>query len=185
MWTLTWKWARHSHPNKGQRWVAARYFGKFNPYREDRWVFGDKDTGTRLVKHSWTAIRRHVMVKGTASPDDPGLAGYWRYRRDKHGPPLDAHTLALLTRQGGNCPLCGDQLLDTSHLPGSPEQWQDWWMGTPRQEVQPAPGGPGSPGRDDERNARPSTALMHASCNRARKARQRRSTAPLLPPAMS
>jgi RNA-directed DNA polymerase len=185
MWTLTWKWARHSHPNKGQRWVAARYFGKFNPYREDRWVFGDKDTGTRLVKHSWTAIRRHVMVKGTASPDDPGLAGYWRYRRDKHGPPLDAHTLALLTRQGGNCPLCGDQLLDTSHLPGSPEQWQDWWMGTTRQEVQPAPGGPGSPGRDGERNARPSTALMHASCNRARKARQRRSTAPLPQPAMS
>src|SRR4029453_11665413 len=56
MWTLTWKWARHSHPNKGQRWVAARYFGKFHPNREDRWVFGDKDTGTRLVKHSWTAI---------------------------------------------------------------------------------------------------------------------------------
>ena len=44
-WKLTWKWARHSHPNKGQRWVAARYFGKFDPYREDRWVFGDKDTG--------------------------------------------------------------------------------------------------------------------------------------------
>jgi RNA-directed DNA polymerase len=108
MWKLTWKWARHSHPNKGQRWVAARYFGKFHPYREDRWVFGDKETGARLVKHSWTAIRRHIMVKGTASPDDPGLAGYWRYRRDKHGPPLDAHTLALLARQDRSCPLCGD-----------------------------------------------------------------------------
>jgi RNA-directed DNA polymerase len=185
MWTLTWKWARHSHPNKGQRWVAARYFGKFHPNREDRWVFGDKDTGTRLVKHSWTAIRRHVMVKGTASPDDPGLAGYWRYRRDKHGPPLDAHTLALLTRQGGNCPLCGDQLLDTSHLPGSPEQWQDWWTSVTRQDIQLAPGGLGNTGRDGERNARPSKALMHASCNRARKARQRRSTAPLPQPAMS
>jgi len=181
MWKLTWKWARHSHPNKGRRWVAARYFGKFNPYREDRWVFGDKDTGVCLVKHPWTAIRRHVMVKGTASPDDPGLAGYWRYRRSKHGPPLDAHTLALLARQGGNCPLCGDRLLDTSRLPGSPEEWQDWWMSTTRQDIQPAPGGPGSPGRDGERNARPATALMHASCHRALKARQRRSTAPLQP----
>ena len=181
MWKLTWKWARHSHPNKGRRWVAARYFGKFNAYREDRWVFGDKDTGACLVKHPWTAIRRHVMVKGTASPDDPGLAGYWRYRRSKHGPPLDAHTLALLARQGGNCPLCGDHLLDTSHLPGSPEEWQDWWMSTTRQHIQPAPGGPGSPGRDGERNAKPATALMHASCHRALKARQRRSTAPLQP----
>jgi group II intron reverse transcriptase/maturase len=185
MWTLTWKWARHSHPSKGQRWVAARYFGKFHPNREDGWVFGDKDTGTRLVKHSWTAIRRHVMVKGTASPDDPGLAGYWRYRRDKHGPPLDAHTLALLARQGRNCPLCGDQLLDTSHLPGSPEQWQDWWTSVTRQDIQLAPGGLGNTGRDGERNARLSKALMHASCNRARKARQRRSTAPLPQPAMS
>ena len=185
MWKLTWKWARHSHPNKGQRWVAARYFGKFHPYREDRWVFGDKGTGACLVKHSWTAIRRHVMVKGTASPDDPGLAGYWRYRRDKHGPPLDAHTLALLARQDRSCPLCGDRLLDTGHLPGSPEEWQDWWMSVTRQDIQPAPGGPGKPARDGERNARTATALVHASCNRARKARQRRGTAPLLQPAMS
>jgi RNA-directed DNA polymerase len=124
------------------------------------------------------------MVKGTASPDDPGLAGYWRYRRNKHGPPLDAHTLALLARQGGNCPLCGDRLLDTSRLPGSPEEWQDWWMSTTRQDIQPAPGGPGNPTRDGERNARPATVLIHASCNRARKARQRRSPAPLLQPAI-
>ena len=89
MWKLTWKWARHSHPNKPARWVEARYFGKFNPFRDDTWVFGDRDTGGYLVKHSWTGIRRHVMVKGTASPDDPDLAGYWRYRRDKHGTPLD------------------------------------------------------------------------------------------------
>ena len=120
------------------------------------------------------------MVTGTASPDDPGLAGYWRYRRNKHGPPLDAHTLALLARQGRNCPLCGDRLLDTSRLPGSPEEWQDWWMSTTRQDIQPAPSGPGNP----TRNARPATVLIHASCNRARKARQRSSTAPPLQPAI-
>jgi RNA-directed DNA polymerase len=184
MWKLTWKWARHSHPNKGPRWVAARYFGKFHPNREDRWVFGDKETGALLVKHSWTAVRRHIMVKGTASPDDPGLAGYWRYRRDKHGPPLDGYTLTLLARQEGNCPLCGDRLLDISRLPSSPEEWQNWWTSVTRQGIQPAPGGPGKPRREGGRNARPATALMHASCNRALKARQRRSTAPLLQPAM-
>jgi RNA-directed DNA polymerase len=42
MWTLTWKWARHSHRNKPAGWVQARYFGSFNPSRQDRWVFGDR-----------------------------------------------------------------------------------------------------------------------------------------------
>ena len=71
MWKLTWKWARHSHPNKGRRWVAARYFGKFNAYREDRWVFGDKDTGACLVKHPWTAIRRRCHGQGHGIPRRP------------------------------------------------------------------------------------------------------------------
>jgi RNA-directed DNA polymerase len=184
-WKLTWKWARRSHQNKSPRWVAARYYGMHCPSRSDRWVFGDKDTGAYLIKHPWTAIRRHIMVKGAASPDDPGLAGYWRYRRDKHAAPLDAHTCALLARQGRNCPLCGDPLIDTSRLPGSAEQWQDWWMSVTRRDIQPAPSEPGPPQRDGTRNARTSTALIHASCNRALKARQRRSMALQLQPALS
>jgi len=60
-----------------------------------------------------------------------------------------------------------------------------WWTSVTRQDIQLASGGLGNTGRDGERNARPSKALMHASCNRARKARQRRSTAPLPQPARS
>ena len=186
MWKLTWKWARYSHQNKPPRWVAARYYGAHCPPRDDRWVFGDKDTGAYLIKHPWTAIRRHIMVKGAASPDDPGRAGYWRYRRDKYAMPLDEHTLALLARQDRNCPLCGDPLIDISHLPGSAEQWQDWWMSVTRRGIQPAPSEPGTPRQDGTRNARVSTALIHASCNRALKARERRSSsASQLQPALS
>ena len=47
------------------------------------------------------------MVKGRATPDDPDLAGYWRYRRDKHGTPLDGTTANLLARQHGYCPTAG------------------------------------------------------------------------------
>jgi RNA-directed DNA polymerase len=68
MWKLTWKWARYSHPNKTGRWVTARYFGAFNPSRQDKWVSGDKQTGACLRNHSWTRIRRHVMVKGRHRP---------------------------------------------------------------------------------------------------------------------
>jgi RNA-directed DNA polymerase len=169
MWKLTWKWAKHSHPNKPRRWVTARYFGTFNPLRDDKWVFGDKDAGAYLVKHSWTGIRRHVMVKGTASPDDPGLAGYWRYRRDKHGPPLDSVTLNLLARQGYRCPLCGSRVLEPGHLPASPEAWQDWWLSITRREYQ-QPGYSGT-----------TTALAHASCQRTETLRRRRN--PALQPA--
>jgi len=59
-------------------WIVGRYFGKFNKFRNDRWVFGDRDSGACLVKFSWTAIERHVPVKGAASPDDPALASYSR-----------------------------------------------------------------------------------------------------------
>jgi RNA-directed DNA polymerase len=184
MWKLTYKWARHSHSNKPAGWVISRYYGKFHPGRDDRWVFGDKDTGAYLRKHSWTGIRRHVMVKGTASPDDPGLAGYWKYRRDKYGPPLSPAILTLLARQDMCCPLCGDQLLDINHQPGSPQQWQDWWSGI-RQENPAATRGPGRPRQDGKRNARATATLIHARCDRAAKARQRSGTAPRLQPALT
>ena len=74
LWKLTYKWACWSHPNKPKRWIIKRYFGKFNKFRNDRWVFGDRDTGAYLPKPSWTDIVRHTLVKGGASPDDPDLA---------------------------------------------------------------------------------------------------------------
>lgn len=83
LWRLTYKWATRSHANKSRTWVSARYFGKFNRFRNDRWVFGDRDSGAYLVKFAWTDIVRHTMVKGGASPDDPSLADYWCRRRSK------------------------------------------------------------------------------------------------------
>jgi RNA-directed DNA polymerase len=111
LWKLTYKWARHSHPNKPKTWVVDRYFGKFNKFRNARWVFGDRDSGACLPKLAWTNIVRHIPVKAGASPDDPALAGYWANRRRKVKPPLDGYTLRLLTRQHASCPLCGDPLL--------------------------------------------------------------------------
>ncbi|MEV6341495.1 group II intron maturase-specific domain-containing protein [Nocardia vinacea] len=81
LWRLTYKWARHTHPNKPTRWVVRRYFGAFNRSRRDRWVFGDRDSGAYLLKFAWTRIVRHQMVAGTASPDDPALIDYWNTGR--------------------------------------------------------------------------------------------------------
>jgi RNA-directed DNA polymerase len=174
-WKLTWKWARRTHPNKGARWVAGRYYDRFCPGRNDKWVFGDRATGAYLLSHAWTDIRRHVMVKGRSSPDDPDLAGYWENRRRKHGPALDAGTLALLTRQEGKCPHCGDPFFDLSHLPASPEDWEDWWLSVTRQRIPRAT----STGRSAQptEGSQATLTLVHASCHRARKAAEHRSAA--------
>jgi RNA-directed DNA polymerase len=169
MWILTYKWATWRHHNKSKYWVVGRYFGKFNKFRNDRWVFGDRDSGACLVKFSWTAIERHVPVKGTASPDDPALTGYWATRR-RTRLPLDGYTLRLLTRQAGCCPICGDHLLTPDQPPQSPQQWERWWLQVTRQAIAASylthDGEPG-PRRDDH------TRLVHASCQRGLKARQR------------
>lgn len=126
MWGLTYKWAKRRHPNKSKHWIVNRYFGPFNPARRDRWVFGDRDSGSYLRKFSWTRIVRHQMVTGTASPDDPGLAEYWADRRRKAPLPVDRHTRRLLVEQAGCCPLCGDLLLHVDHQPRTPHEWEQW-----------------------------------------------------------
>jgi RNA-directed DNA polymerase len=169
VWILTYKWATWRHHNKSKYWIVGRYFGKFNKFRNDRWVFGDRDSGACLVKFSWTAIERHVPVKGTASPDDPALAGYWATRR-RTRLPLDGYTLRLLTRQAGCCPICEDHLLTPDQPPQSPHQWERWWLQVTRQAIAASylthdrePG----PRRDDH------TRLVHSSCKRGLIARQR------------
>jgi len=183
LWKLTYKWAKHSHPNKSKTWLVDRYFGKFNKFRNDRWVFGDpalvsaQGGVVHLLKFSWTNIVRHQTVKGTASPDDPALTSYWAARRRRIKPPLDSYTLHLLDRQDSRCPLCGDPVLAADQPPNSPQHWESWWLAVTRKAIQHdylvhhgRPARPGSPDGDQTR-------LVHASCQRALRARLRRSTA--------
>ena len=169
LWQLLYKWATWSHPNKPKSWIVDRYFGKLNKFRNDNWVFG-RDSDAYLAKFSWTSIVRHVMVKGGSSPDDPGLAEYWAERRKRVKPPLDDYTLRLLTRQDARCPLCGEHLLTADQPPQSPEQWERWWLQVTRKAIAASylthHGGPGSPDGVQTR-------LVHTSCHRGLKARQR------------
>lgn len=174
LWQLLYKWARWTHANKPKTWIVARYFGTFNKFRNDRWVFGDRDTGAYLPKFSWTPIVRHTLVHGAASPDDPALASYWADRRRRVKPPIGGYTLRLLTRQNGRCSLCGDHLLTAEQSPQSPEQWETWWLQVTRRVIASEHlahhARPGPPDRDQTR-------LIHASCHRRHLARRRRSPA--------
>ena len=162
LWKLTYKWAKHSHPNKPTRWITRRYFGTFNKSRHDRWVFGDRDSGAYLLRFSWTKIVRHQMVRGMASPDDPALASYWSDRRRRGIPrPIDTATLRLLESQHGRCPLCGELLLDADRPPQSPREWEQWLMVTRKAMTHHAiTAEPGA--APDEAKLR----LLHAHCHR-------------------
>ncbi|MEV4009847.1 group II intron reverse transcriptase/maturase [Nonomuraea angiospora] len=174
VWRLTFKWAKCGHPNKPRRWIVDRYYGKFNKFRNDWWVFGDQESGAYLTKFAWTPIVRHTLVLGRASPDDPALAEYWAKRRARVKPPLDRYSLRLLTKQDGRCSLCGDHLLTADQPPESPEQWARWWLNVVRRAIAADYlthyGRPGSTGDGQTR-------LVHPSCHRGYLARLRRSPA--------
>jgi RNA-directed DNA polymerase len=130
MWKLLCKWVKRTHPKKSRWWRMDRYFGRFNRSRNDRWVFGDKDSGAYLPKFAWTKIVRHVMVTGSASPDDPELARYRADRRGrKHNGPLSVLMLARLKAQRGRCPLCRTLLLHADREPQHPREWEQWLRG--------------------------------------------------------
>jgi RNA-directed DNA polymerase len=163
LWKLTYKWACWSHSNKPKRWIVKRYFGKFNKFRNDRWVFGDRDTGAYLPKPAWTDIVRHTLVKGGASPDDPNLAEYWAQRRRKVKPPLDAYTVRLLSKQDGRCTLCGENLLIPDQPPQSPEGWEWWFLWVTKKAIKVdylVHHTSSTSPRDDR------THLVHANCSR-------------------
>jgi RNA-directed DNA polymerase len=163
LWRLAWKWAILSHPNKPKRWIITRYFGMFNPARQDKWVFGSRDTGFYLRKFAWTKIVRHRMVAGRASPDDPALTGYWEQRRRRARLPVDAATWHLLRRQRGRCPLCRGLLLHADHQPQSPGEWQQWHTATRKAIRKHAITSVIDPGTPDEPAAHH---LIHAHCRR-------------------
>jgi len=111
------RFVKRLHPNKPRYWRKARYFGKRNPYREDKWVFGDKEhPEIYMYRFHWTKIQRHTKVKGTASPDDPNLSWYWEARELNKIKTMLPKPAQLAQRQRGKCPLCGESLFNDENI---------------------------------------------------------------------
>jgi len=110
------RYVKFTHPNKGWRWCRSKYWGILHPKRKDQWVFGDKHSGGYLLKLSWTPIRRHVLVKGAASPDDPTLQCYWASRQKRKVQGLPPRQQRLAHAQKGRCSHCGTSLFNGEEL---------------------------------------------------------------------
>ncbi|MGI5288866.1 group II intron reverse transcriptase/maturase [Nonomuraea polychroma] len=165
VWRLAYKWAKYRHPRKPKKWITARYFGRFHPSRNDRWVFGDRDSGVYLRKFSWTKIVRHQVVKAGASLDDPALADYWATRRRKSQTPLDerGQWRQPLHEQQGRCPLCGDYLLHADTEPATPQEWEQWLRATMKAITKHLIVESGREGGRPDRNR---LRLVHTHCQR-------------------
>jgi RNA-directed DNA polymerase len=113
LWLHLWKWARKRHPKMSKIQLKEKYW---HTVGTQNWVFGVKvgdEVRIRLQLHSKISIRRHVKVKGAASPFDGNLV-YWAQRTGKSPliPPIKAR---LIREQNGRCGICGRYFL--------PEDW--------------------------------------------------------------
>jgi RNA-directed DNA polymerase len=108
-------WAQHRHPHKSAEWITRKYCKVKDT---SRWNFTAPD-GSVLRKHEDAAIRRHVKVKGAASPYDGNLV-YWAQRLRDH-PLTNTQTGYLLRLQKGPCARCGlyfqdGEVIDADHI---------------------------------------------------------------------
>ncbi len=110
--------------NYHRREVASRTFSSLDKWmrcrenldRNDNWVFGERQTGKHLLKFAWFKIERHVLVRGTASPDDPKLTTYWKSRTEKLSPELAPSWQKIAKNQHYKCPICGQTLFNDEEL---------------------------------------------------------------------
>jgi RNA-directed DNA polymerase len=110
------RWAERRHPRRSSGWRTRRYWGKLKPGSQDRWVFGDKQSGAYLLQFAWFTLVKHTLVRGTASPDDPQLRDYWAARRAAQAALLTPSRRKLAKDQGYVCPVCGDSLFNDEEL---------------------------------------------------------------------
>ena len=112
-----WRWARRRHPNKGSKWVKAKYFHSID---QRHWMFCGKLSDSkgksypvRLVKAVDVAIKRHIKIKGEANPYDPAWEQYFEQRLGvKMAGNLKGRRqlLYLWQQQEGICPVCHQKI---------------------------------------------------------------------------
>ena len=110
------RYAKRMHPNKSDKWLAKRYWGRLNLDRMDNWVFGNKEFNNILLKFSWFNIERHALVKGTSSPDDPELRQYWGEREESKSKTLEPSNQKIAKKQNYQCPVCHESLFNGETL---------------------------------------------------------------------
>jgi RNA-directed DNA polymerase len=110
------RFSKYAHPTKSTQWLHQKYWGQLNLDKSDRWVFGDKRSGVYLLKYTWFPVKRHVPVKGKASPDDPTLRDYWRSQERLKSSELLPSLQKIAKHQNWKCRVCGESLFNGEEM---------------------------------------------------------------------
>jgi RNA-directed DNA polymerase len=110
------RYASRNHPKKPMYWKKIRYWGRLNLDKKDNWVFGDKQSGMFLLRFAWCKIQRHILVKGTYSPDNPRLKTYWQTRSTRKVTDLMPSMQKIAKNQKCICPKCGESLFNGEEI---------------------------------------------------------------------
>ena len=115
------KWIKRRTPKLTNKKRTSKYWGKFNPKREDKWVFGEKTTKCHMLRFSWTKIERHPLVTYDYSPDNPELKEYWEKRHNRISKSREENLntkfyAGILKKQGYICPVCKQSLVFTDEV---------------------------------------------------------------------
>ncbi len=107
IWNKLWSWGKRRHPNKGNKWVARKYWRTIGT---QNWVFTTPHKGKnplKLLKHEeFPAGNQWIKVEGSRSPYD-GDSNYWSTRMGDKYLTLDPQKSRLMKIQKGRCALCG------------------------------------------------------------------------------
>lgn len=108
IWQALWRWARRRHPNKGERWIKARYF---RCIQGRDWRFAEKDKA--LLTLASFHKKRHTKVDGSRNPYSPDDEDYFdaRLARKMEADLKGRRKLAWLWYwQEGLCPKCSQKI---------------------------------------------------------------------------
>jgi len=118
VWEKLRRWIKRRHPNKSSKWCNKKYL---HTVGENNWTFSTED-GIALTKHQEVPIKRHIKVKGKASPYNGDWA-YWSNRRGKY-PTIPPRVSKLLKLQKGRCRICqlffnSEDVVEAHHMDGN------------------------------------------------------------------
>jgi len=92
-----------------------QYFGRLNPDRpNERWIFGDKQSGAYILKFVHTPIIRHRCVPHDDSPDnpDPTVQETFKQREADEAKKLNKQKHRLAKKQNFTCQHCGESMFN-------------------------------------------------------------------------
>ncbi len=104
-----WKWACRRHPNKGLKWVKAKYFPQIG---KRKWVFRIKHpekSVTRFLASS-VFIQWHSMIKLNANPYDPEWKPYFSLRHSRILTRKNPHLREELWLRHPHCAECNQPI---------------------------------------------------------------------------